>query len=198
MCLILFAVALSQNEPTIYFESWSTDNLREAKYTFELDSSSNSRTEFVRRWNGSGYKLILTKIPSGAADHQLEYWAVDLREVLSKPGRKEVLGSNLLVREGPGPGQHVFWREDLARYLFPRREDASLLDMLLRGQSYYPVFAKRVVKVKSFYVIIEVKDYRMNQSDPKKLDTMRVEIEFANKYPVRLLCDEPDKAALSK
>jgi predicted dehydrogenase len=42
------------------------------------------------------------------------------------------------------------------------------------------------------------KMYAICQRDPKKLDTMRVEIEFANKYPVRLLCDEPDKAALSK
>lgn len=109
---------------------------------------------------------------------------MELKEILSeKSARKEKLGCNLLTAEGCGPGGDNFPREDWAHYLFPW-ENPSKLDRIFKG-GYYPIKTKRVIKVKSFFVVIEVKNYKMNQTNPKKLDHMNVSIEFTNTYNVQ-------------
>jgi len=183
-CLILFlflppAICIAQERPEIYVESWSTDHLREQKHNFELNATQNEYTKPVRRWNGTGYKLVLTRIPGGAKDFQIEYWVVELREVLSKEGKKEELGCNLLTTEGCGSGGDNI-SDARSGILFPR-ENPTKIDLVLRG-NYYPLFVKRVIKVKSFYVVIEVTSYKMNVNNPKKLDSMSVTVEFKNTH----------------
>lgn len=179
--LILTSVSLGQDNQSVYFDSWSTDNLREQKFNFLLDSSKNVHTGLVSRWNGSGYNLILTRVPAGKRDYELEYWRVELKEILSnKTAKKEKLGCNLLTAEGCGSGGDNFPREDIAHVLFPR-ENGSRIDLLLRG-NYYPIKTKRVIKVKSFYVVVEVNDFKMDGTNPKKLAFMDVSIRFTNTY----------------
>lgn len=179
--LAIVCVAQKSDASEIYAESWSTDPLREQKFNVELDSIQNEYTEPVRRWGGVGYKLIFLKIAAGEKDYQLEHWVVQLREVLSKENaKKEKLGCNLLTVRGCSPGGDYFPREDLVGYLFPR-ENPTKIDILLRG-NYYPLKAKRVIKVKSFYVVIKVNSYQMNETNPKKLDAMNVTVEFKNNY----------------
>lgn len=153
LLLLLATVCVAQrtNASEIYVTSWSTDPLREQKFNVQLDSAQDKYTQSVHRWGGVGYKLIFLKIAAGAKEHQLEHWVVELKEVLSKESaKKEKFGCNLLTVEGCGPGRHYFPREDWIGYLFPR-ENPTKVDILLRG-GYYPLKAKRVIKVKSFYV----------------------------------------------
>jgi hypothetical protein len=89
------------------------------------------------------------------------------------------LGCNLLLVEGCGGGGDNFPREGLIGILFPR-ENPTRLDLLIHG-NYYPLYAKRTIKVKSFYVIIKVNSYKMNETEPKRIDSMNVSVEFKNK-----------------
>ena len=143
--LLLLTVVCNAQErrPEVYVESWSTDHLREQKHNFELNATQNKYIESVRRWNGTGYKLVLTRIPAGTKDYQLEHWVVELREVLSRKGKKENFGCNLLTTEGCGRGGDNI-SDGRSGYLFPR-ENPTKLDLLLRG-NYYPLFVKRVIR----------------------------------------------------
>lgn len=179
--LILTSVSLAQDAPAVYFESWSTDKLREQKFNFLLDSSKNVHTRSVSRWHGTGYNLTLTKVAAGERDYELEHWRVELKEIRSnKTANKEKLGCNLLTANGCSSGGDYFPRDDIAHVLFPR-ENVSRIDLLLRG-NYYPIKTKRVIKVKSFYVVIEVNDFKMDETNPKKLAYMDVTVKFTNTY----------------
>jgi hypothetical protein len=42
--------------------------------------------------------------------------------------------------------------------------------------------AKRIIKVDGFYCVIQAVSYKMSQQNSKSVDSLRVEIEFTNKY----------------
>jgi hypothetical protein len=179
--LVSVCVAQKAESSTVYVVSWANDHLRDQKFNVELDSARNQYTKEVFRWGGVGYKLIFTKIPAGKEDYQLEYWRVELKEILSAANTKrEKLGCNLFTENGCGRGGDSFSRVDWVGDLFPR-ENPSKIDLLLRGQ-YYPIKATRVIKVKSFFVIISVNGYEMSRTNRKKLDSMNVTVEFKNFY----------------
>lgn len=46
-----------------------------------------------------------------------------------------------------------------------------------------PVFAKRIIKVDGFYVVLQVKAFRFDPPDSPYLDSMTVAIEFTNTDP---------------
>lgn len=180
---LVFAVTYNaqDNSSEIYAESWSTDHLRQYSFHFDLNSSQNEYSKFVRRSNDSGYKLTLQKMPAGKENYQYEYWFVTLRENFSKGNsKKEKLGCNLLSVSGCGSGGDYFPREDLIGILFPREMPQTTTEKYITS-SYYPISLKRIIKVKSFYVIIKVDDYKMNVNDPKKIETMSVNIEFKSR-----------------
>lgn len=47
---------------------------------------------------------------------------------------------------------------------------------------YYPVSAKRVIKVENFYAIIKVNTFKMDDINPEKPVFMDVSVEFMNTY----------------
>jgi hypothetical protein len=167
----------------IYVESWITGNkIREQVLTFNLDSTQREHTAIVRDIGAGYYKLILRHFPAGKEDYQLEYWFVQLRPILSERNqRKEKLGENLLTTTRSWSGKHYFPREDNVGYLYPRETPKSVLEKLLDGQ-FYPISAKRVIKVQNFYVVIQVNNFKMNETNSKKLDSMNVTVEFSNRH----------------
>lgn len=176
--LSLFCLA-QENSDEVFVESWNTDHLREQSFKFDLNSTQNEYSEFVKRWNGSGYKLILRKMPAGKEIYQPEYWVVTLQEILSDiNSKKEKLGCNLLSTDACGPGGDYIG-DSRAGILFPR-ERIEVFDRI-RNIPFHPIFLKRIVKVKSFYVIIKVIDYKTNLNNPQKIAEMHVDIEFKNK-----------------
>jgi hypothetical protein len=182
--LLMASVCYGQqqnNTSVIYVESWVTGNkIREQVLNFDLDPSKSEYTHVVRDYGAGYYKLILRHYPAGKENYQLEYWAVQLRPILSERDKKEKLGDNLLTAEGPRHADN-FPREDYVGYLYPREAPKNILEKLLDG-SWYPISAKRVIKVENFYVMIQVNSFKMNEVNPKKLDSMNVKIEFRNRY----------------
>lgn len=163
----------------IYVRSWSTENIRERKFNIELNSTQTQHTEYLNRWAGAGYRFDFVRVPAGIEDYKLEHWVVTLKQVLSKENsKKEELGCNLLKYEGCGI-QHYFPQEDLVGYLYPLEIAQTPAEKYLLP-NYYPMSAKRIIKVKSFYIIIKVNNYKMNETDRKKLDSLNITIEVKN------------------
>jgi len=170
--------------PDIYVEGWKTGNKTSAQsFTFELDSSQKRRTAEVSDLRQVRYRLVLSKFPAGKEDYQLEYWVVELRPVISKRNGKETLGDNLLTAGGPGPGGDSFAREDLAGFLYPQEATKDNLERMRQPNGgYYPINARRVIKVENFYVIIRVDAFKLSWTNPKIIDSMHVTVEFTNHY----------------
>lgn len=138
-------------------------------------------SEYFNLWGDRpGYKFEFLKLPAGDKEYELEYWVVLLKQVLSKKdAKKEKLSCNLLTAEICGGGGDSFSREDKVAYLFPQEKAKTQIEQLLSG-NYYPISAKRIIKIKSFYVIIQVDSYKLNESNPKKIDSMSITIEVKN------------------
>jgi len=166
----------------VYVESWKAGNkIREQVLKFNLDSDQNPNPEYIRDVGFGFYKLTLVRVPAGNNSYDFEYWAVQLQQVLSEQDKKEKLTCNLLIAEGCGKGKHHFPKEDSVGILFPAETPKNSVEKIFLGR-YYPIRAKRVIKVQNFYVFIHVNSYKMNEANPKKLDSMEVTIEFKNEY----------------
>ncbi len=165
----------------VYVESWKAGNkIREQVLKFNLGSTQNPNPEYIRDVGFGFYKLSLIHVPSGESKYDFEHWAVQLQQVLSERNKKEKLTCNLLKAEGCGVGDN-FPKEDYVGVLFPAETPKNSVEKVFVGR-YYPISAKRVVKVQNFYVLIQVNNYKMNEANPKRLDSMEVTIEFKNEY----------------
>jgi hypothetical protein len=181
LCGALCQAQRPANPPDIYVEGWKTGNkTSEQSFSFALDSSQKKRTANVTDSRQVRYQLVLNKFPAGKQDYQLEYWVVELRPVILKRNGKEKLGDNLLAAEGPGPGGDNFPREDLVGILYPREAPKNILEKM--NLYFYPISARRVIKVENFYVIIRVDAFKLSETNPKQLDSMHVTVQFTNNY----------------
>ena len=184
--LLLFGGNLHAQETEkaseVYVESWTVGSqIREAKLEFVLDSPDSFYKQYVRDYRVGRYWLFLRHKPADVKNRQLEYWYVELKEILSKEdAKKEKLGCNLLRASVCGVSDY-FPREDNVADLYPREEPLTVEKTYL-DLPYYPISSRRVIKVKNFYVIIQVNDYKMNTADPEKLDSMNVTVELRNTY----------------
>ncbi len=187
--VVLFVVCASYCQAQqllndIYVEGWKTGNkTSEQLFTFDLDSSQRLLTADVRDLRQVHYKLVLTKYPPGKEDHQLEYWVVELKPVILKRNKREALGHNLLTKSGFGPGGDYFPREDLAAILYPQEAPKNFLEKMRQPNGgYYPVSARRVIKVENFYVVINVISFKLGERQPKTIESMQVSVQFTNSY----------------
>ena len=195
-----FCPAQRPPAPDIYVEGWKTGNkTSEQLFTFDLDSSQQKRTANVSDLRQVPYKLVLTKSPAGKEVYQHEYWVVELRPVISE-GNVKRLGGNLLTAEGPGPGGDNFPREDLVGILYPQEAPKNIVEKMRQPNGgYYPISARRVIKVENFYVIIQVDSFKLKETNPKKIDSMHVTIRFTNTYrPTALLSSPPSNNSLDR
>jgi hypothetical protein len=173
----------------VYVESWKAGNkIREQVLKFNLDSTQNPNPEYIHDVGFGFYKLSLIRVPAGESKYDFEHWAVQLQQVLSETNKKEKLTCNLLKAEGCGGGGDNFPKEDYVAVLFPAKAPKNSVEKVFIGR-YYPISAKRVVKVQNFYIFIQVNGYKMNETNPKKLDSMEVTIEFKNEYRPEKACE---------
>ncbi len=187
LSLANICAAQTDNSP-IYVESWKAGNkIREQILNFNLNSTEKPNPEYIRDVGFGFYKLNLIRFPAGKDSYDFEHWTVQLQQVLSEPNKKEKLTCNLLKAEGCGVGDY-FPREDYVADLFPAETPKNSVEELFIGH-YYPISAKRVIKVQNFYVLIQVNSYRMNKENPKKLESMEVTIEFKNEYNPEKACE---------
>ena len=191
-CFLLLASVSNAQQQTenspVYVESWKAGNkIREQMLKFNFDSDQNPNPEYISDVGFGFYKLTLVRVPSSKNSYDFQYWAVQLQQLLSEPNKKEKLTCNLLKAEGCGGGDN-FPKEDYVAVLFPAETPKNSVEKIFIGR-YYPISAKRVIKVQNFYVLIQVNSYKMNEANPKKLESMEVTIEFKNEYKSEKACE---------
>lgn len=187
LLLLLASVCLAQqkNDGSEIYVTGETAGtsaaICEQVLNFDLDTSHGERSAIIRDVGTGSYKLTLTWFPAGKEEFELEYWRVQLKEILSKRKRKEKLGPGLLTYDGPAG--HHFPREDLIGILYPSAAPKNILDKMRQPNGgYYPISAKRIIRVRSFDVIIQVTDFKLSETHSKQLDSMHVTVELRSIY----------------
>jgi hypothetical protein len=153
-----------QNEPpTIYAESFRQGSLQITEEAFEARLSPQDATyrERIKDFRGEDrYELTVTPyIPEG--DNKVTTWLVKLRDLRHR------IYNNVLVadQEPSSEAKDNLWRLDPNRF------------------GPVPIRAKRIVKVDSFYVTMQVKALHFTPLDSPYLDSMVVQFAFTNSDP---------------
>jgi hypothetical protein len=106
---------------------------------------------------------ILPRIPAG--DTKITSWQVKLVD-LRHPIYDNVLLSSPTPSDDPaGKAKDSLWQLDPSRF------------------AAVPVGARRIIKVESFYVVLQVKAHHFTPLDSPYLDSMTVTVEFRNTDP---------------
>lgn len=162
-------------------DSWREGDERVVERGFRLNLKPGRRERVADVRTASGrrsYKLLFRYDPVPGI--KLDHWKVELREVLAgAAGRGGTLGPNLLTAEGPGPGGDNFPRADLVGYLYPKTDPHVFKGDRL---AFYPINAKRVVKVEDFFLVLQVESYRFNARRPNALDSLVLDVRLTNSY----------------
>lgn len=163
---LLAAVASAQNpSPTLYAESIKRGptHIAEDKFEIKLDPNNASYKEQLRDSSGNErYELtIIPKIPLGEGTNKITSWQVSLIDP-----RHNIYGNLLQFdRElSENPKDNLYW-------LNPP------------PSAPVPIRARRIIKVDSFYIVIQVKDFRHSPAYSPYLDLMTVQMELTNHDP---------------
>jgi hypothetical protein len=160
---LLVAAAMSQTNPTIYAESFRKGSTQVTEDHFEAKLTPQNPTYRERLKDTRGndrYELSIT--PQGPeGDSKITSWRVKLRDL------HHTIYSNILLAEqepSAEPQNNLWW-------LTP-----STFGPL-------PIRTRRIMKVDSFYVTIQVKDMHFTPLDSPYLDSMTVQFAFSNADP---------------
>jgi hypothetical protein len=171
--LVLIALFLSIRLPAqstpdpMYAESFRQGSARVMEESFEakLTPQNPDYRERIKDLRGADrYALsILPKGPEG--DTKVTSWEVKLADL-----RYPIYDNVLLASQNPS--------ED------PKNDAKNALCRLEPSTfAAVPVGTKRIIKVDSFYVVLQVKAYHFTPPDSPYLDSMTVGVEFSNADP---------------
>jgi hypothetical protein len=160
-------LAAQSTPDPMYAESFRQGSTRVMEESFEakLTPQNPDYRERIKDLRGADrYALsILSKGPEG--DTKITSWQVELADL-----RYPIYDNVLLASQNPS--------ED------PKNDAKNALCRLEPSTfAAVPVGAKRIIKVDSFYVVLEVKAYHFTPPDSPYLDSMTVEVEFRNTDP---------------
>jgi hypothetical protein len=165
----------------VIFKNLKTGNEAFNKLLLQLvlSTQNNQYEQEVVSKSGRRYKLFV--IHNLFKSLSLEHWVIELREIVSKRGKKENLGNNLFE------GIQVFPKEPFARgddvgVLYPEEKAVAFTsdNKPLYGNGNISYFFKSVrkINIENFCVVIKVGDYKFNEKNQNKLDLFEVFIEF--------------------
>jgi hypothetical protein len=164
--VLLAAAASAQNaSPTFYAESIKKGptHIAEDKFEIKLDPNNALYKQQLRDSSGNErYELTITpKIPLGEGTNKILSWQVSLVDP-----RHNIYGNLLQFdRElSEDPKDNLYW-------LNPR------------ANAPVAIRARRIIKVDSFYVVVQVKDFRFSPPYSPYLDLMIVQMELTNRDP---------------
>jgi hypothetical protein len=162
--LLLAGPAFAQiAPPTIYAESFrqGATHITEDSFVAKLNPDNATDRERIKDSLGNDrYELTIT--PQGPeGDNKITSWRVKLRDL-----RHDIYSNILLVTQEPStdPKNNLWW-------LNPNRF------------GLVPIHARRIIKVDSFYVTIQVKDLHFTPLDSPYLDSLVVQFAFTNDDP---------------
>jgi len=166
MLTLLAGVASAQNSPpTIYAESLrkGPTHITEDKFEQKLTSANPEYKQRLRDASGvERYDLIIApKIGEGEGNDKITSWTLGIYDL-----RHSVYGNLLQFDQESSeqPRDNLYW-------LNPAHS------------APVPILARRIIKVESFYVVFQVKDFRYNPPGTGYVDSMTVELGFTNRDP---------------
>jgi hypothetical protein len=151
--------------PTMYAESFrhGTTQITEQSFEAKLDSQNGGYRDRIKDSRGAD-RFALTIVPQGPeGDTKITSWQVKLAD-LRHPIYDNVLAAN---QESSSDAGNRLWWLDPSRF------------------SPVPIRARRVIKVESFYVVLQVTAHHFTPGDSPYLDSMSVEMQFTNTDPRR-------------
>lgn len=167
---------------TIYVESWKTGgrDIQEQTIAVELSPSQRNYEAVLSSRSGAiKYLLTIDFELWGLAGSPVERYKVSLSEYTGAPRLGKRLPSyDLLMREQPSSGKDWFPKEDSVAEFYPLED----IPFFKYGFTGYPISAKRVIKVESFYCIIQAAPFKISLERPRTFDSLTLQIEFRNKY----------------
>src|SRR5882672_11304547 len=139
----------------------SSTKITEESFEAKLDPQNPVYRERIKDSYGADrYVFIIT--PQGPeGDTKITSWKAGLTDL-----RHAIFNNILVVSQDASldPAANLNW-------LNPEK------------YSQVPVKARRIIKVDSFYVVLEVKAYHFTPTDSPYLDSMTVQVEFSNTDP---------------
>lgn len=191
-----------QSPVTFYVESWrkGSQQILEQKLTIEITSERRNYNTVVRDSNGNERLLLsIDHQPlSNKATLPFEWWQVNLYEKVISDGTHSQFGrKNLLQIDEPGTSDgDTLPVENSIASIFPLKD--SMFIGIGKGTAFYPsrekplvgvtgysITATRVIKVMSFYCVINVTNFKLNEANPHVPDSLTVNISLANNYKLR-------------
>jgi len=162
--LLAHTVALrAQQTPMIYAESFRRGATRVTEESFEMKLTAANPTYRELIKDAHGYdRFSFTVSPQILeGDKNIISWQANLSD-LRHPIYQNVLQTS---QEPSSDAQNSLWRFDPGQY------------------AAVPTNAKRIVKVDSFYVTMQVKKYHFTPLDSPYLDSMTVQVDVKNTDP---------------
>ncbi len=162
--LALAAALSSQNPPpTLYAESFRRGATRVTEESFDMKLTPQDPTyrEIVKDAHGND-RFIFTVAPQVLeGQEEIISWHADLVDL------HHAIYDNILMAS-PSPSsdaKNTLWRFDPGKY------------------AAVPSRARRIIKVDSFYVAMQIKAYHFTPLDSPYLDSMTVHVDFKNTDP---------------
>lgn len=168
---IMFLPYLQRNQEPFYIESWKTGTRRvhEQKICVRLNKANPEYETQIKDTSGAvRYKLRLWPGRGNENDSSIVEWMVELIDITQ--------GSEAnLLRPSNDEKQDYFSAKDRIGWLYPVKNPKSI------GveSDVVPIFAKRIIKIENFHLIVEVKDFHFSPNK-EGLDSITVQIEFTN------------------
>ena len=149
--------------PVVYAESFRQGPAHIIDQSFEakLDPQNRDYRERIKDSRGHD-RYVLTITPQGPeGDTKITSWQVKLADL------RHSIYSNILLssQEPSSDAKNNLWRLDPARF------------------APVPIRSIRIIKVDSFYVVLQVNAYHFTPLDSPYLDSMTMQVKFSNTDP---------------
>jgi hypothetical protein len=163
-CAVMHLFAQSTSAP-IYAESFrqGPTQVVEERFDVKLTLKDSTYRERIKDSHGADrYIFSITPLgPESDGDTEITAWQAKLAD-LRHPIYDNVL---LTTQEPSSEARNVLWRLDPSRF------------------APVPLPVKRIIKVESFYVVLQIKSSHFTPLDSPYLDSMMVTVEFTNSDP---------------
>jgi hypothetical protein len=162
--LCTFAQSFAQSTPaSIYAESFRQGQTRIVENRFEIKLTPQDSTYRERIKDSHGVdRYVFSVIPQGPeGDTEITSWQVKLVD-LHHPFYDNVLQSSQQPSSDP---KNVLWWLDPSKF------------------APIPIASRRIIKVDSFFITLQVKAFHFTPSDSPYVDSMAVAVEFTNTDP---------------
>ena len=164
---VALRLAAQSPAPAVYAESFrqGAGHIVEESFEAKLTPQDAVYRERIKDSRGAD-RYAFSFVPhSPEGDTKVTSWQVKLADL-----RHPIYDNVLLASPSPSDDPATKAKDSLGR-LDPSRFAAV------------PVSAKRIIKVESFYVVVQVKAYHFTPLDSPYLDSMTVAVEFRNTDP---------------